>query len=94
MGDGENAEKGAKEYRGILVFRLAHQGSKSEALMPFLERRDADPIALYFPGDNPYENETLVPFENRKCAVVCSESPTGSAWEVFDIREIDDAALL
>jgi len=52
---------------GTIVYLNDSVGSKSESVAPFLYRgRGADPLSVYFIGDNPFENNRLAEYDGRR----------------------------
>lgn len=50
---------------GTLVFLKTNLHSKSEAMQPFLYLNKDSIVQLYVKGDNPFENESLLPFDGQ-----------------------------
>lgn len=50
---------------GTLVFLKTNLHSKSESVQPFLYLNKDSMVQLYVKGDNPFENESLLPFDGQ-----------------------------
>lgn len=51
--------------QGIIVFSKINIGSKSECYHPFLYQGEGRFLRLRKPGDNPFVNESLKPFDGK-----------------------------
>jgi len=64
---------------GVIVYLLAHQGSKSEGVYPFLyQGRDKQMVKLFLKGDNPFENKGLLVYDGKKVKLSGTLSRTGT----------------
>ena len=54
---------------GTVIFMPSNTSSKSEAVLPYLYNNKNEVVQIYFEGDNPFENNTLVPFDGKKISV-------------------------
>ena len=52
--------------KGIMIFKQAKMGSKSEGIYPYLYMGKAEFTKVYFKGDNPFENATLWKYDGKK----------------------------
>ena len=53
-------------YKGIIVFMLCDEKSKSECLQPFLYLGEGNFIRVWKKGDNPFENESFQAFDGKE----------------------------
>jgi hypothetical protein len=57
------------EVAGTVIFLMVNEGTKSEGRFPFLYvNRDAV-YKLYLRGDNPFENNGLLPYDGKRVRV-------------------------
>ena len=63
----ENKEQ-TESLTGIVIFRTADKGSKSESEQPFLKKDDGDEIRLFYKNSNQnvQPNELLIAFKNNE----------------------------
>ena len=54
---------------GTVIFMPSNTNSKSETALPYLYSSKNEVVQIYFEGDNPFENNTLVPFDGKKISV-------------------------
>ena len=54
---------------GTVIFMPSNANSKSEAVLPYLYNNKNEVVQIYFEGDNPFENNKLVPFDGKKISV-------------------------
>ena len=68
-------------------------GSKSESLQPYLYVGGGDMIRLFKAGDNPFENETMKPFDAMKVSIVGECDENGVLWvdTIAMDKETDEA---
>ena len=57
------------ETTGTVVFLLFGTGTKSEAKVPFLYVNKDTMYKLFLKGDNPFENNGLIPFDGKRVKV-------------------------
>lgn len=82
-------EKGKETtLKGVVVFFDFAVGSKSESKQPYLYLNSGSKVRLYKPGDQMFENESLVPFDGKQVTVI---GKLGRE-EIFEIAEICMAA--
>lgn len=65
-----NGEDDRKTLRGRLRFKPYAEGTKSDSVRPCLDLPDGSRRLLYRAGDNPFVNESLVPYDDRDCELV------------------------
>lgn len=87
FGDLELDKKKSYTLRGVIVFFDYATGSKSESVRPFLYKNAATKIRLFKKGDNPFKNESLLPFDG-KMVEVSGAWERGDAFYVTEIKEI------
>lgn len=90
-------KKEAREtLSGYVRFHPYAEGTKSESTRPYLELLSGGERSLYKQGDNPFINESLVPFNDKRCEVVGVTDESG-CLVVLEIEEImaanDDPVL-
>ncbi len=73
--------------QGIIIFLKTNIGSKSESLQPFLYQNGGKIIRLSKQGDNPFENESLKPFDGEKVKVT-AENITDEIMYIDSIEKI------
>ena len=61
--------EGPIEATGTVVFLLFGAGTKSEAKVPFLYVNKDIMYKLFLKGDNPFENNGLIPFDGKRVRV-------------------------
>ena len=57
------------EHQGLVHFASFADGSKSESTQPFLETDTGQTIRLHIPGDNPFSNDRLKEFDQKRCKI-------------------------
>ena len=79
----ENKEQ-TESLTGIVIFRTADKGSKSESEQPFLKKDDGDEIRLFYKDSNPFENNYLLSYKEKRVKV------TGKMHDsIFFVDSID-----
>ena len=73
---------------GVIQFILSNVGSKSEKMQPFLKEADGTLVEVYKESDNPFNNETLKPYEGKTVTITGEENEYG----LFIIDTIDVVA--
>lgn len=73
---------------GVIVFKPFASGSKSDSMQPYLFRESGDLIRIFFPSDNPYENETLKNYDGKKVFITGEPSSIGGVFLIDSIEEI------
>lgn len=63
--------------RGIVVFLESDAGTKSESLQPYLYLGGGERIRLVKEGDNPFENESIWPFDTMIVSVSGEQDENG-----------------
>lgn len=76
--------------KGTVVFELAHVGSKSEGVYPFLLLEDGNKVKMALLGDNPFENTTLKTYDQKKVIVEGDYNDNGR-FVATDIKEDTEA---
>ncbi len=79
------------ELKGIIIFKLANEGSNSEGIFPFLYIGNADYIKIYYIDDNPFENNLLKPYDAKK-VIIEGDYDDYKTFIIESIRE-DDSPL-
>lgn len=87
--DGQEEGTPAK-WQGFVLFLSFVSGSKSEGFRPFLVIGPGESHRLYWPGDNPFENETLRPLQKAYCEVEGEIDEKKNLIHVSRIAEKDD----
>lgn len=54
------------EISGTVVFIKGNIGSKSEAVLPYLYVNRSEVVKILVNGDNPFENNMLLPYDGKK----------------------------
>ena len=75
----QNEQNEARErLSGTVVWWIENAGSKSEAALPHLYvGRETPPVVLMKEGDNPFENNSLQPYDGRRVTVVGERNANG-----------------
>lgn len=81
----ENKEQ-TESLTGIVIFKTADKGSKSESEQPFLKTDDGEEIRLYYKNSNPFENNLL--FSHKEKRVIVTGKMHDSIFVVDKIEEI------
>ena len=63
---------------GTVVFLMSNQGSKSEAVLPYLYVTQEKIVRTLFKGDNPFENASLRLYDGRRVKVFGTQKPNGT----------------
>lgn len=66
--------------RGMVIFLKTAAGTKSEALQPYLYLGMGEMLRVFKEGDNPYENESLRPFDRMNVSVFGRCDEDGILW--------------
>ena len=66
--------------RGIVVFLESDTGTKSESLQPYLYLGGGELTRLFKKGDNPFENESIWPFDTMTVSVSGEQDKNGKLW--------------
>ena len=76
--------------QGTIVFLKANEGSKSEALVPFLyQGRDVPLQKVMRRNDNPFENNGLLAYDGKAVEVLGRRKRNGT----FVVELIEEAAM-
>ena len=75
---------------GTLVFLNSFVGSKSESLQPYLYLGGGETVRLFKTGDNPFEHESLRPFDGQR-VVLTGNHNENQVFEVESISKADHA---
>ena len=77
--EAQNEQNEAGErLTGTVVWWIENVGSKSEAALPHLYvGRETPPVVLMKVGDNPFENNSLQPYDGRRVTVVGERNANG-----------------
>lgn len=77
--EAQNEQKETRErLTGTVVWWIENAGSKSEAALPHLYvGRETPPVVLMKEGDNPFENNSLQPYDGRRVTVVGERNANG-----------------
>ena len=76
---------------GTIVFLKIFVGTKSESLQPHLYLGEGKMIRLRKEGDNPFDNESLWPFDGKKVRVQGKVNEEGILY--VESLEIEDSEL-
>lgn len=82
---------GIMTRRGTVIFLESHQGSKSEAVLPYLYESSDSCVRIMLKGDNPFENAGLRPYDGR-LVEIRGVKGRGKIFIVQEIAEIGPAA--
>ena len=77
--EAQNEQNEARErLTGTVVWWIENAGSKSEAALPHLYvGRETPPVVLMKEDDNPFENNSLQPYDGRRVTVVGERNANG-----------------
>lgn len=79
-------EDAKTKLQGTIVFLKANEGSKSEAVLPFLYQKRNVPICkVMLRGDNPFENNGLSSYDGRWVELV-GETALSGTFVVDEVR--------
>ena len=72
-------ESEKSKLQGVVMFLKTNEGSKSEALMPFLYRgRDIPPQKILLKNDNPFENNGFASYDGKLVELSGSTALSGT----------------
>lgn len=80
-------------YKGIIVFMLCDEKSKSECLQPFLYLGEGKFIRVWKKGDNPFEHASFQSFDGKQVMLI-GELDENDEFCVTEIQEINTQALV
>lgn len=64
---------------GTVVFLKTNEGSKSEAIVPFLyQGKDSSPQRIMLREDNPFENNGLTAYDGKTVELAGAIAPSGT----------------
>ena len=66
------------EISGTVVFIRSNTGSKSEATLPYLYANKDEMTRILVNGDNPFENNMLIPFDGKRVTVLGNKKNNGT----------------
>lgn len=72
--------------QGIIIFTKINIGSKSECIQPFLYQGSGRFLRLWKQGDNPFDNESIKPFDGKKVKVIGQKNEN----DVFCVDSIEE----
>ena len=75
-------------FNGVLKFDTYAQGSKSESMQPYLVLDTGEKMRLYKEADNPFENESLISFSNKRVQIIGRINDTDGILIIDSIKEI------
>ena len=79
------------ELKGTVVFNYANVGSQSEGIYPFIYNDYASFIMIYMVDDNPFENNSLKPYDGKKVIIKGDYNDYGT-FVVEEINEVTEKA--
>lgn len=72
--------------KGVVVFLRENEGSKSEAILPFLyQGKGASLVRLFLKGDNPFENKGFTDCDG-KTVELTGAFARSTTFEVTDVK--------
>lgn len=72
-------ESEKNKLQGIVVFLKTNEGSKSEALVPFLYRgKEVPPQKILLKNDNPFENNGFASYDGKTVELSGSTALSGT----------------
>ena len=72
--------------KGIVIFMLAYAGTMSESIRPFLYQGNGEFLHLWKEGDNPFQNDSLIPYDGKKVRVIGQKNGN----DVFCVDSIEE----